>query len=400
MKNIHGILTSAILLLLLLCPLFALSAQEGESTGSAVEAAQHSRIQRAEVSPLYRVTPGDEYLLHIGNQNNTQLSLTVESDYSLRLAFLGTIDARGLSYAELREQVYAMVKEGYPQSIPSLRIRNLGMFEISYSGELKRSGTALADGLTPLSDVLSSLFTSFSDTRNISITRNDGTQITVDYFQFSRSGDRQHNPYLHYGDRITVSRSSRIAQVDGQVFRPGRYRLTEEDSLEQVLQYYADGLRHNADTKQIYIYYQDRPTEVVDLSNEAALDSIRVEHLSRIFVPSMEPDENSLHIASTSSTENSDWIQVTGDVIEPGKYPMSSWNKAEYYINQAGPQGRYRYSIYSSSGEKKAGNAPLAPMDTIVVQERPVQRFMNSWLAPTVSLATGILTLISMILNF
>ncbi|AHC16498.1 polysaccharide biosynthesis/export family protein [Salinispira pacifica] len=403
MKATQSIFTTAIFFLFICLGgiAFAQDSPNPDRSAAAEEAtADNSRIQRAEVSPLYRVSPGDEYLLYVGNQNNTQLPLSVESDYSVRLAFLGTLDAAGLSYAQFREQVYALVKESYPQSIPRMRIRNLGRFEVSFSGELSNAGTTLADGLTPLSEVLTSRLTSFSDTRNISIRRNDGSSLTVDYFMFSRTGERKHNPYLHYGDRIEVERAQRIVQIDGQVFRPGRYVLTEKDSLTDIIQEYADGLRHNADRTQISIFHLNGSSETVDIRREEKDNNIHIDHLSRIFVPPAHSTSQSMQLEGTASMETIGWIQVTGDVQTPGKIPFSSWNRPEQYINQAGPQGRYRYSVYSQNGEKKSNRAPLAPMDTIVVQQRPAQWFMNSWLAPTVSLATGILTLISMILNF
>lgn len=222
--------------------------------------------------PDYPATPGDVYTLsYLTSIERVEIPVLVDADYTVDLGFLGSVDAAGRTYREVREAIAELVVQTYPNSYPQITIRSIGRFELTLSGHVRETGYVRATGLSRLADVVKPAVLPQSSTRRVTIVR-DGRARVYDLFAASRLGETDENPYVRPGDEVRVPRADAIVAVRGAVARPGRYELASGDRLQDVLDEYAGGLAATAAPKHIAI---DRGDEGRDVSRIAVADPAR-----------------------------------------------------------------------------------------------------------------------------
>ena len=208
--------------------------------------------QMAMSSPDYLVTAGDVYTLAFAmGTTPVSYTMTVDSSYKIRVANLGIVNAKGLSFLQLKSQVEAIVSKNYPMGGVQFVLLSPAMFNVKVSGDVSSSTEAPAWALSRLSTVVVPLFTDYSSSRDIQVISADGTKKVYDLFLAERNGDFSNNPYLRPGDNIIVSEAKRKVRIDGAVKRPGVYELLDGENLNALVEKYGDGLTPYADTSRI-----------------------------------------------------------------------------------------------------------------------------------------------------
>lgn len=241
--------------------------------------------------PDYLVTPGDTYALRFTRSfTPTTFSTIVEHDYTINLGFLGRIDASGLTFVELQDQVERLVTQSYPESAPQLTIRSVGRFEVSVEGDVSKSGFLAVDGLTRLEDVVAESARDSASLRNVAITSTDGRRRTYDYFAALRFGRSRENPYVRPGDVIRFDREDRRVSLIGHVHRPGVYQLLRGENLGDLLQTYGEGATDAADLSRVEIERLPNRNQVSPRLLKVDAGSIvgrrtTLQHLDRVRVP-------------------------------------------------------------------------------------------------------------------
>lgn len=163
----------------------------------------------------------------------------------------------------------------------------------------------------------------------VEISRITGNQRSVsDVYQ------NQFNLFiLKGGDEITVGRilnrySNRV-QIKGAVYREGTFALTDGLTLSQLIKN-AEGLRGDAHTAQASILRnkEDLSTEMIQVNLKAVLDGSAPDILLK--------REDVIRIASIYDIQNERYVQVLGEVKNPGAYPYSESMKVEELLVMAG----------------------------------------------------------------
>jgi protein involved in polysaccharide export with SLBB domain len=163
----------------------------------------------------------------------------------------------------------------------------------------------------------------------VAISRITGNQRSVsDVYQ------NQFNLFiLKGGDEITVGRilnrySNRV-QIKGAVYREGVFALTDGLTLSQLIKN-AEGLRGDAHTAQASILRnkEDLSTEMIQVNLKAVLDGSAPDILLK--------REDVIRIASIYDIQNERYVQVLGEVKNPGAYPYSESMKVEELLVMAG----------------------------------------------------------------
>jgi protein involved in polysaccharide export with SLBB domain len=243
--------------------LFPLSAQEQRSgnTGattntntntksdtSPIADSADARLMLALSTADYPATPGDVYTLAYyatGLGGAVTTPLTLDASYQLKVLNMGTLNARGKTYLQLRNEVINLVSRNYPMSGAAFTLTALGRFNVVITGETTAQGNYTVDGLTRIATLVTNR-TNNASIRFIQITASNGTRRTYDIYKATTLGDLSQNPYIRPGDRIHVPAAGRIVSVNGEVFRPGRYELLEGESLQELVEYYGDGFTLDA----------------------------------------------------------------------------------------------------------------------------------------------------------
>lgn len=208
--------------------------------------------QMAMSTPDYPVTAGDIYLLaYAAGTTAVTYKISVDTTYRIRVSNLAVINAKGLTFVELKKQVEDIVSKNYPLSGVQFILEVPSVFNVTLKGEVKDTTIIQAWGLTRLSSVIFPYFTDYSSDRNVTITSMDGTVKQYDVFKALRFGDLKEDPYLRPGDTVTVRRSERKVMISGGVERPGIYDLLPGDNLKNLINIYGGGLSQDADTSRI-----------------------------------------------------------------------------------------------------------------------------------------------------
>jgi protein involved in polysaccharide export with SLBB domain len=246
--------TFFLLLGVLLCALPA-SAQQASLDDLGDET---PRLMLALSTADYPATPGDVYNLryHAGISGNgaaaVSIPLVLDAGYQLKVQNMGTINARNKTYLQVRREVEGLVSRNYPMSGPTLTLVRMGSFSVLVAGETTDAGNRGVDGLTRVS-ALSSSLTGKASIRFIRVTHANGTTHTYDLFVAVRNGDLAQNPYVAPGDRVVIPAAGRIVQLQGEVYRAGRYELLEDEQLAELIETYGDGFTKEAAQDKLVI---------------------------------------------------------------------------------------------------------------------------------------------------
>jgi protein involved in polysaccharide export with SLBB domain len=214
----------------------------------------------------YLVTAGDIYsMVYIVGTTSYSYNITVDSSYKIRVANLAIVDASGKSFLELKSMVESVVTRNYPLSGVQFVLSTPATFAVVTRGEVTSTAHTSVWALTRLSEVVSSLVTSYSSIRDISITSANGTTKTYDLFKAQRFGDLKEDPYLRPGDIINVKRLSRSVKLAGAVERAGTYQLLPGENLSDLIKKYGSGFTPVADPSRIeLVRYVDSKAKAGD----------------------------------------------------------------------------------------------------------------------------------------
>lgn len=202
---------------------------------------------------------------------------------------------------------------------------------IKINGEIKRPMTFEVGSQDTFEDLIQYAggFTDEAFKDRVAISRITGNQRSVsDVYQ------NQFNLFiLKGGDEITVGRilnrySNRV-QIKGAVYREGTFALTDGLTLSQLIKN-AEGLRGDAHTAQASILRnkEDLSTEMIQVNLKAVLDGSAPDILLK--------REDVIRIASIYDIQNERYVQVLGEVKNPGAYPYSESMKVEELLVMAG----------------------------------------------------------------
>ena len=200
----------------------------------------------------YPVTAGDIYTLAFSvGTNPVTYSIPLDSSYKLRIANLGVINAKGLTFLELKDQVIKIVQKNYPMGGVQFVLTEPAVFTVEITGEVLKTAEKKVWALVRLSSFIDDNYTDYSSLRKITVQSDDGSSKVYDLFKASRYGDLTQDPFLRPGDRIVVTKMERKVFVDGAVKRPGVYELLDGENLKSLIDLYGDGFTPFSDLSRI-----------------------------------------------------------------------------------------------------------------------------------------------------
>lgn len=204
------------------------------------------------MSSEYPVTAGDIYTLAFAaGSTPVTYSIPLDSSYKLRIANLGVMNAKGLTFLELKDQVTRIVQKNYPMGGVQFVLTAPAVFTVAVTGEVLETAEKKVWALVRLSSFVSDNFTDYSSLRKVTVQSADGDSKDYDLFKASRYGDLSQDPFLRPGDKVIVNKMERKVSVDGAVKRPGDYELLAGENLKALIDLYGDGLTPFSDLSRI-----------------------------------------------------------------------------------------------------------------------------------------------------
>jgi protein involved in polysaccharide export with SLBB domain len=249
-------------ILFLLClTAVPLKTQENTVVPADLAITVDSRLLLAFSTTDYPATPGDVYRLFFSPMtgNSVTIELVLDARYQLRVLNMGTINAKGKTYLQVKTEVESLISRNYPLSGPSLILSRIGNFNVTVTGETLLPGNRSIDGLTRVSALLTDL-TGKASIRFVQVTDANKMVHVYDTFTAARTGDFSQDPYIRPGDHVYIPIAQRIVQIEGEIFRPGKYELLPGEGLSELVEKYGGGLTAEAVPGKITIARFDFPS--------------------------------------------------------------------------------------------------------------------------------------------
>jgi protein involved in polysaccharide export with SLBB domain len=174
----------------------------------------------------YIMGPGDEVVVSLRGQENSDVRTTVDRNGSVVLPRLKPIPAAGRTFGSFRQDVEAAVSRSYVASTVSVAIGRVRQISVLVSGEVNAPGLRIVTALSSVADalLLSDGVRKSGSLRNIRVQRN-GRAYNVDLYGVLTASGRTGMMRLADGDHIVVPPLGRTVAVAGLVRQPGIFEL-------------------------------------------------------------------------------------------------------------------------------------------------------------------------------
>jgi polysaccharide biosynthesis/export protein len=189
--------------------------------GRAVNLPQVGAIQDS-----YVLGAGDEIVVALRGQENSEYRVTVDRDGRVVLPRLNPVSAAGRTFGEFRQDLINAIHRAYVSTEGFVSVGRLRQISVLVSGEVGSPGVRTLTGLSTTVDAIlvSGGIKKTGSLRNVHILRG-GREITVDLYSVLTGQAHGNTTALTDGDRIVVPPLGRTAAVAGWVRRQGIYEL-------------------------------------------------------------------------------------------------------------------------------------------------------------------------------
>ena len=227
--------------------------REAESVQGSIQMVADPQLAMS--VPDYPVTAGDVYTLSFAaGATPIVYTIPVDTTYRIRVANLGVLNCKGLTYNQLKTQIDSLVSKNYPMGGVQFILTSPAIFLVSITGEVRGATERKAWALTRLSAFVTASLTDYSSVRNVTVISEDGEEKNFDLYKAQREGDFSQDPYLRPGDKIVINRYDRRVTIRGAVERPGTYEILDGENIKMLVDYYASGLQPLADVSRTTLY--------------------------------------------------------------------------------------------------------------------------------------------------
>ncbi len=269
-------------------------------------------VDNAPVPSDYVIGVGDSLRVLMYGVQDSQAILVVNRDGTVSFPELGELAIAGMTFSEARDYIKARISKemmGIEASISMGRLRSINVF---VTGEAKIPGAYSVSGLSTVSQILfvAGGVSDIGSLRNIEIRRDNRIITTFDLYELLTKGKADNDIRLQSGDIVFVPIIKKSTYIDGAVKRPGRYELSESDTIKNLIEL-AGGYLNRAYLKQINIERYFSSNEIPEVVNLDLTQSENFEFQIK--------DGDIIRIAEISDRLTKS-ISIDGAVKRPGRY--------------------------------------------------------------------------------
>jgi protein involved in polysaccharide export with SLBB domain len=183
----------------------------------------------------YVLGPGDEIVVTLRGQENSQSVILIDSRGQLVLPRLRPVGVTGRTLGSVRQEVEASIHKAYVATDAFVSLAQVRQVRVLVSGEVNIPGLRTLSGLSSVVDaiLLSGGVKKTGSLRNVRVER-DGHSFTVDLYSVLTERPGAPNLGLADGDRIVVPPLGPTVAVSGLVRRPGIFELLPRQSSMTV----------------------------------------------------------------------------------------------------------------------------------------------------------------------
>jgi polysaccharide biosynthesis/export protein len=183
----------------------------------------------------YILGPGDEIVVTMRGQDNSEHRVLVDRDGNVVLPRISPVAASGLRFGDFRAQLVTAIHNAYVATEAYVSIGRLRQISVMVAGEVGSPGVRTLTGLsTPIDAILvSGGVKKTGSLRNVKVIH-QGKTITIDLYGFLTSGVTPRQVTLGDGDRIVVPPLRKVVAAAGWLRRPGIYEIPDGQTAMSV----------------------------------------------------------------------------------------------------------------------------------------------------------------------
>lgn len=217
-------------------------------------------------TPLnYRLGPGDEVIIDIWGTNQATIRDNISPDGYISISDIGLVYLNGMTVDEANQylrkelsKIYAGIDSENPSSQIKVTLGNSRTIQVNVMGEVYQPGTY---ALSSFATVFHALYraggvSDIGSLRSIQVVRNGKKIATVDIYDFIMKGKISDDIRLQEGDVIIVPPYEALVKVKGNVKRPMKYEMKNNESVATLLKY-AGGFSSDAYTRSLRLVRQN-----------------------------------------------------------------------------------------------------------------------------------------------
>jgi len=311
----------------------------------------------------YRLGPGDNLVLILTGDVEQAYSLPVTREGFILIPQVGQLFVSNLTLEQLRTllyarlgRVYSGIKRGAGATTHfDVSVASVGAIQPYVVGEVAQPG---AYQISALGTVLTALYaaggvTDLASTRDIEVRRGGAVVAHFDLYDYLLHGDTRNDIRLQTGDVVFVPVHGTRAMVIGAIRRPAIYELRRGETLADLIAA-AGGLRADAALQRISIHRilpadqrtpggPQRVTVDVPLGpaqRRGPADSVGAGPP----IPRFPLQDGDSVIVDTLSDAGRRWVEIRGNVYQPGQFGLESGMTLSQLIVRAGGLKTATYS--------------------------------------------------------
>ena len=213
----------------------------------------------------YRLGAGDEVIIDIWGANQVTIQETISPDGNISIDRLGLIYLSGMTVNQATSylkkelnKIYAGLDDEDPSSLIKVSLGNTRTIQVNVMGEVYQPGTY---ALSAFSTVFHALYSAggvsdIGSLRNVQVARNGKKIAEVDVYDFIMHGKTKDDIKLQEGDVIIVPPYEALVKIEGNVKRPMKYEMKNDETVATLLKY-AGNFSSDAYTRSIKIIRQN-----------------------------------------------------------------------------------------------------------------------------------------------
>lgn len=299
--------------------------------------------QTGAVQDGYVLGAGDQVIVSLRGQENSELRAEVNRNGQIILPRLNPLAATGRTFGSFRQDLEAAVHRAYVATDASVSIGRVRQISVQVSGEINVPGQRLLTGLSSAVDAIlvSGGVKKTGSLRNIRIQRG-GKEQSIDLYSVLTSGGTAADLRLADGDRIIVPPLGRTVSVSGLVRRPGIFELAPGQSGIAVR-----SLLVLAGGQEVRGRYRLSALRI-DAQGNSSLSALSGE--------ASQVRDSEILFVQLGSDQTVSQATLSGGIGLAGAYPVASGTKMSDMLRAPGALGSSPYTLFGIIVRKNPSN--------------------------------------------
>ncbi len=279
--------------------------------------------------PNYMLGPDDQLIISVFGFSEQKYTLKINELGEIYIPNVGPIIVGGLTLEQATEKVrnklastiYKAIRTG--QTKVQVTLGQIRSIRVTVIGQAKKPGTYTVSSLTTLYNILYLCGgpTDMGSYRQIEIVRGREKR-TADLYDFLVYGNQKDNILLQEGDVIRIPYYKNRVTINGSIKREGKFEMLEGETFSNLLNY-AGGFSDDAYRGEVTVTrITDSLRKIINLGS-AQFNSFDIRGSDDYLVRRLQ-------------SQFSNRIFVTGSVLRPGTYGLTSGMTVKDLIEKAG----------------------------------------------------------------